>query len=290
MHWPSIAQTSHIGGMLTLVRLRGGLHGMNMDRHIQRVVAWADTLHATTHNSLPQLEIAQCATHDEMQRLKNVMGQHQYFRVLRQDGVPKYFQKMFENLQALAIAKSLLRRKAVSNLQELRLIFSSLLFATEHRILELGHTAASKDGAHVEVVKAAALIFALHGLRDIAITAAFFDILIQRLRNGLDDVIDHVLKFPDQAYISNELAAAPFLLWLCINGWKASSVKARQADRNYFVEKAAVLCEKVRIDSVEELRFQSWRMIPTVENYETACDDLWVDINTRTALRDIRQT
>ena len=145
MHWPSITQTSHIEGMITLVGLRGGIHGMDANRHIQRVVVRADVLHATAHNSLPQLGVAQHTARCEMQRLKDVVQQHRQSKMARPDGVPAYFRPVFEDVQALATAKSLLMKEAVSNLQELRPMFSSLLLMTEHSILELGHTAASPD-------------------------------------------------------------------------------------------------------------------------------------------------
>ena len=293
MQWPSIVQTSHIEGMITLVRLRGGMHRINMNRHIQRVVAWADILHATAHNSLPQLGIAQYTAHCETHCLKSVVKQHRYSGVAGQDVVPAQFQKLLEDLRALAIAKSLLKKEAVSNLQELRLSFSSLLFVTERNILELRHTAASLDSVMgkvngVEAVKAAALIFTFHGLRDITITAAFFDSLVRRLRDGLCGVFGS--KHQSPAFIQDDDVAAPFLLWLCLNGWKASAIETRQTDREFFVEKAAVLCESARIHSLEELGAHLCRVIFLAEYYIPACGGLWADMNTWTASRDIEWT
>ena len=278
--------------MITLVGLRGGLQEMKMDRHIQRVVAWADILHATTQDSLPHLEITQNTTYREMERLQNLLEKHHCSKLTAPQFLPKNFQRVLENLQALAMAKSLLGKKTVSSLPELRLVFSNLLFATEHRVLELGHTTASSpsvigDVAGVQAIKAATLIFIFHGLRDMAITAAFFDILIWRLRDGLHGIFGNDLKDQSSAHLANVTAAAPFLLWLCINGWRACGIKTRQADRGYFVEKAAVLCEIANIESLDELKLQIWRIVSTVENYEAACDGLWVDINVWTVLRDV---
>ena len=292
MHWPSITQTSHIEGMFTLVRLRGGIHGLNTNRHIQRVIAYADVLHAAAHNSLPQLGLAQYTAHSEMQRLKDFAKQHGYSRVVGQDAVPAYFQKVLEDLRILAMTKPPLMKEAGPNLQELRPIFSSLLFATEHSILELGHTAASSDPvmgnvAGVEAVKAAALIFTFHGLRDIAITAAFFDSFVRRLREGIRGVFDDVFQNPNPACIRDKAVAAPFLLWLCLNGWKASAIKTRQTDREFFVAKAAVLCESAEIDSLEELGSHIRRIVSIAEYCIPACVGLWADINTWTASRDV---
>lgn len=291
MHWPSITQTSHIEGMFTLVGLRGGIHGMDTNRHIQRVVAWADVLHATAHNSLPQLGLAQHTAHCETQRLKDAAKQHMHSIVAGQDVVPAYFQEVLEDLQALAMAKPLLMKEAVSSLQELRPIFSSHLFVTEHSILELEHAEASPDSiwgnaAGVEAVKAAALIFTFHGLRDIAITASFFDSLVGRLRDGLCGVFDRVSNYRNPAYTPDEaLASAPFLLWLCANGWKASAIKSRQTHWEFFIYKAAALCESARIESVEELDSHICRIVFLAEYYVPAYGGLWADINAWTASR-----
>ena len=292
MHWPSITQTSHIEGMFTLVGLRGGIQGMETNRHIQRVVVWADVLHATAHNSRPQLGLAQHTAHGERQRLKDVAKQPRDSVVAGQDAVPAYFQQVSEDLQTLAMAKSLLMQEAVDNLQELRRIFSSLLFATEHRILELGHADASLDSimgniAGVEAVKAAALIFTFNALRDIAITASFFDGLVRRLRDGLCGIVDHVFTNRNAASMPDGAAAAPLLLWLCFNGWKASAIKSRRTDWRFFVEKAAVLCVSAGIDSSEELQSCVCRIVSTADCYGPACGGLWVDINAWTASRGV---
>lgn len=278
--------------MITLVGLRGGIHEMNTNRHIQRAVAWADVLHASAHNSRPQLGIAQYPAHTEMQRLKDVVQQHKHSRMAGQDVVPAYFRQVLENLQALAVAKSLLTKKAVPNLQMLRPVFSNALFMTEHSILELGHTAASSDSAvgnatYVEAAKAGALIFSFQDLRDIAITAAFFDSLIRRLRDGLCGIFDLFFHIENLAYNPDEIVAVPFLMWLCLNGWKASAIKSRQTDQKFFAERAAVLCESARINTLEELSSHISRIGFMAEYYIPACSGLWADINTWAAPRDI---
>lgn len=278
--------------MITLVELRGGIHEMNTNRHIQRVVAWADILHASAHNSRPHLGITQYTAHCEMKRLKDVVQQHKHSRMARQDVVPAYFRQVLEDLQALAMAYSLIAKNAVSNLQELRPLFSSALFMTEHSILELGTTAAFPDSVegnvnYVDAAKAAALIFSFENLRDIAITAAFFDSLIGRLRDGLCGVFDLFFDFQNPAYIPDEILSVPFLLWLCLNGWKASAIKTRQTDRTFFAEKAAVLCESAQINTLEELSSHVSLMGFMAEYYIPACGGLWTDINTWTASREV---
>lgn len=289
MHWPSVTQNSHIEGMIRLLELRGGIHGMNTNRHIRRVVAHADILHATAHSSLPRLGITHDTAHSERQRLKDVVQQHRYSSMAGQDTVPTCFREVLEDLQVLAMAKSLHIKKEASNQWELRSVFSDFLFMTEHSILKLGHTAAfssdsvTKNVPFVEAVKAAALIFTFQSLRDICITAAFYDSLIRRLRDGLCGVFDDFLQHQNPAYISDKVLAAPFLLWLCLNGWKASVIETRQIYRVCFVEKAAVLCESARIDTLEELGSHIRGIVFTAEYCMPACDGLWADINTWTA-------
>ena len=297
MHWPSMTQTSHLEGMITLVGLRGGLHGMNTNRHIQRVVAWADVLHAAAHNSLPQLGIAQYTAGCEMQCLKDVVKQHHDTRVAAAPDVvvPAFFQQVLEDLQTLATARSLLVEESLSNRQEMRPIFSSLLFIAEHRILHLSHPAATSTNPAVaetlpnsiEAIKAASLIFTSHFLRDIALTASFFDPLVQRLRDGISGIYPEEKNSPNPAAYhtssssDKKVLSAPLLLWLYLTGLKACAIPPRQPHREFFVNKAAVLCSSVGIDSVEELSSYIDRSGFMAEYYVSACEGLWADITTQ---------
>ena len=272
--------------MIALVRLRGGIDGIDTNRHVKRVVEWADTLHATTHNSPLQLETVHHIAQWEIQPLMDIVKQHGYPRVAQRDVVPAYFRKVLENLQVLATAKPLLMRKEIPNRQQLRLFFSRLLFVMERQILELEYTASSTSVvgyfSSIEAVKAAVLIFTFHDLRDIAITAAFFDSLILRLREGLCGLCKHFSKIDNSAYIPDEAVAAPFLLWLCLNGWRASAIKTRQTDREFFVEKAALLCKSAGINSLGELGSQMCRIVFFADDCLIICRGLWEEINTWT--------
>lgn len=266
---------------------------MNTNIHVKRVVAWADILHAAAHNSLPRLGITQYSAHCERQGLKEALQQHKYSsRMAGQNAMPTYFREVMDDLQTLTMAKSLLMKKAVSNQWELRAMFSNLLFMTERSILKLGHTAAFSDPpmgdvSYVEAVKAAALIFSFHGLRDIIITAAFFDSLVRRLRDGLCVVFNDFPQHQNPAHISDKAVAVPFLLWLCLNGWKASAIKSRESDREFFVERAARLCESARVDTLEKLSSHICEIVFMAEHYIPACGGLWAEINTWNASRDI---
>ena len=294
MHWPSVTQISHIEGMITLLGLRGGINGMNTNKHVKRVVAWADILHAAAHNSLPRFGITQYTAHCERQGLKEALQQHRYSysSMAGQNAMPTYFREVMDDLQTLTMAKSLLMKKTVSNQWELRAMFSSLLSMTEHGILKLGHTMAlcesvTGDLSYVEAVKAAALIFSFHGLRDMTLGAAFFDKLIRRLRDGLCTIFHDFSQHQNPGYMSDKTVPVPFLLWLCLTGWKASAIKTRATDRRFFVDKAARLCESARIDTLEKLNSHICRIAFMTEHYIAACGGLWAEINTWTASRDI---
>ena len=290
MHWPSVTQVSHIEGIITLLGLRGGINGMNTNKHVKRVVAWADILHAAAHDSLPRLGITQYTAHCERQGLKEALQQHRYSysSTAGQNAMPTYFREVMDDLQTLIMAKSLFMKKAVSNQWELRAMFSNLLFMTEHSILKLGHTAAfsqsvTGDVSYVEAVKAAALIFSFHSLRDITPTAAFFDRLIRRLRDGLSVIFNDYLQHQNPACISDKASAVPFPLWLCLNGWTASAIKTRETDREFFIDKAARLCESARIDTLEKLNAHICGIAFMTEHYIRACGSLWAEISTWTA-------
>ena len=295
MHWPWITQASHIEGLMTLVRLRDSVDRIKPNRHIQRVVAWADILHAIATNLPPQLGATQYTTNQELKRLMDVVKRHGHSRVLSKISAPAYFQEVLGNLQALVVAKSLLEKKVISNSQGLRPIFSNLLVTTEYLILELGHKRISSDFGlesvnGVEAVKAAALIFTCHGLRDMAITAAFFEILIEQLRDGIGHVFGHFSRCIPPMFISNGAPAAPFLLWLCLNGWKACATETRQTLQSDFVEKAAIICKMAEIKSLDELDSCIGRMSLMTKDCSQCCSDLWADIETLVASHDYGQT
>ena len=275
---------------MTLVRLRGGLDGINTNNHIKRVVIWADILHATAHSLTPQFELAQGSAHQEMDRLLELVLKHTNLTLLEDNSVPSYFQDILRVMRALAMAKSMLIKKEFRDLQELRLIFSSLLFVIEHRILEMGNTMPPSkytigNASAIETVKSAALIFTIHGLRDLAITAAFYDSLVRRLRDGLCGIVNDVYQNHFGSN-SDEPLSANFLLWLCLNGWKASVTKSRKNERKPFIEKAAVLCESLKIDSSAVLYSHISNIVLLPDYHKSACSGLWADICTRTSLFD----
>ena len=308
--WPAAIQESHMSGLLTLVNLRGGIDGMSSNRHIKRVVAWADLLHATTHNTMPQLGTAKCTTDRDTKPLLNLVKRHG-FSVLNLNAasdeiIPKSLQDIFQNLRLLAKAKSLLLHvKSGDAAAELKPIFSSVLFKTERRILELGQGVllsdmyiqeGHEDGLETlfcaEAVKAACLIFTYHGLRDLNITAVFFEKLVSRLRDALENVLDHyrllgassesIVDEPREQFLLRKSGLPAkhliFLLWLMLNGWKASALDDQRDDRQWFVEAAAGICSMAHITSAAALGSKMQRVLFLPEYCLHAVRGLWTDI------------
>ena len=256
---------------------------MATNRHIQRVVVFADILHAIAHNSLPQFRIARYHVNQDTKRLTDVVSHHRYARMPEEAAIPVYMEQVWDDLQALTVARALVKRESVSDLQGLRPIFSSLLYVTEQRILDLEYTAASSkadmwQAIGFKAVQAGAFIFILHCLRDIAITAAFFDLLIRRLRDGLCNIPDDNSTDQGAVNLPGGATAAPFLLWLCANGWKACAPPPRQTDRQFFVDRAALICKSANIDSFEKLGACLGRLVFLTEYYLSACGGLWAEI------------
>ena len=258
---------------------------MGANRQIKRIVEWSDILHATAHNSAPQFESDQYTADYERERIIDMVGERRCAEIPFRDSTPAYFQKVLERLRALAMTKSLLIQVSSANVQELRILFSSVLFATEYLILELGHTAGCADlmtgkSDCVEAVKAAGLIFTFHGLRDLAITASFFDDLVRRLHDGLCGVFDDVFCSQNPIRSLDRTSSAPLLLWLCLTGWQASAIELRRADKHFFLEKAVMICRSVNIASLELLVSHMSRVVLLDEYHLPACRGLWADVKT----------
>jgi hypothetical protein len=315
--WPPAIQESHMSGLLTLVNLRGGIDGMSSNKHIKRVVAWADVLHATTHNTMPQLGTAKCTTDRDTKPLLNLVKRHGFsvlnLNAASDDIIPKSMQEIFQNLRLLAKAKSLLlHARSDDSAAELRPIFSSLLFKTERRILELGQGVlltdayifeGHEDGLETlfcaEAIKSACLIFTYHGLRDLHITAAFFGKLVGRLRDALENVLDHhrhvgarseaVENEAPEETLLRELGLPvkhlTFLLWLMLNGWKGSGLEEQREDREWFVEAAASICSISHITSAAALGTRMQRVLFLPEYCLDAVNGLWEDIEGARRLR-----
>ena len=277
---------------MTIARLRREADGVTSYGNFDGVIGWADVLHAAVHNSLPQLKVTPPDGRHEGMHLRDVLKQPDCLEVVALKMLPAPFRKVFRNLQTLARAKSLLMKSGMSDRHETRKIFSNHLLETEHQILELGQTSLTSPSntiylAMVEGVKAAALIFTFHRLRDISLTASFFDNLVWRLHDALSNILDDPCHTAVEACMLDEALVRPFLLWLCFSGWKGSTVKSRNFDRDFFLEKIVGLCEKGGIEAMDGLRAQVSKIAFLPEHDIQACSELWANMKTWMASHDV---
>ena len=317
--WPEDIQSSHLNGLLTLVKLRGGIDGLSTNKHIKRAVAWADVLHATAHNTQPQLGTAKCTTNRDVKPLLNLVKRHGYSTLsldaAADDIVPTALRDIFQNLRLLAKAKALLlHAKSNEAISELKPIFSSVLFKTERRVLELGQGAlltdvyvneGYEDGLETlfcaEATKAACLIFTFHGLRDLALSAVFFGRLVGRLRDALESVLDHYLEVAgSRDVVEGETEGMAllresglpvnhlsFLLWLLVNGYKASGLDELKERREWFVQTADAVCRMADITSSLALGTRMKRVCFLPDYCLPAVEGLWKDIEAKRWSEDI---
>lgn len=71
-----------------------------------------------------------------------------------------------------------------------------------------------------------------------------------------------------------------------MNRWLVSALKTREADRGFFVEKAAQICEIVGVNSLEDLISRINTILIFPEYNVPACSGIWSDISSWNASRD----
>lgn len=224
--------------------------------------------------------------------LTDLLKQPDYSEVVALKLLPAACRRVFRNLQTLARAKSLLMKSGMSDRHETRKLFSTYLLETEHQILELGQTGTSSPSntkylAMIEAVKVAALIFTFHRLRDISLTASFFDKLVWRLHDALSNIFDDPCLTENVVCMLDEAIVRPFLLWLCFSGWKGSMVKSRKFDRDFFLETIVALCEKGEIEAMDALRAQVSKIAFLPEHDVQGCSELWTNVQLWMASHDV---
>ena len=255
---------------------------MITNRHIQRVVAWADILHASVRSLLPTLGTAQYD--GKKPSAQRILASRRSSPLI----VPTYFQSILGDLQDLADMRSFLINQPSSRHQNLRVIFSDLLFLTEYSILEMGRSVTTpkppiKISEGEEAIKAAALMFTFQNFRDMAITATFFDPLLQRLREGLSVTYGDTFSEWHSTHPHNGMAAVALPLWLCLNGWKACAVTFRQSEQAFFVEMAANFCKNVKIESSERFISCLSQIVFSTMDRSSHCINFWTDVKEWTA-------
>jgi len=270
-HWPSDVQESHINGLAKLVAFRGGIDSLSTNRHIKRVVGWADLLHAATHDTLPRLGKSKCAVEPPASTLRQAMGEDNVEAatsgMLLQD-LPPDVRDVFRQLRLLSKAKSLLLSHRTEGLCEM---FSNMLWKLEHQIVAL-EARSDGDGkvsrfaprfwhdSMLKAIRTAALIFTYSALRDLK-APILFQKLTQKLRGylsalwlpgsgdqpfGVDDYFGLVWQWGNL-----DQTEAALLLWTIYSGWKGALFD--QAEREWFTMMAARLCSSHSILSAIDI-------------------------------------
>lgn len=295
MSWPDHYHNYHVTGLATLIELRGGIDTLSTNMHVQRVVAWADLLHAASHDRSPLLQVSSCTRHQDLETLYQLSG------VPRPADTLSVIQTVLERIRVLSKAKAFLLSRGSPSNSVLRQTFSSILFQTERLVVELGRsgTMIEQDLSQqiidrsppsvsiheflrtepgLTAIKSAVLIFTYHALRDLAITAACFDRLMRRLRINLVLLMEEIAALARAHSNFDADRAMTILLWMCLNGWKVTTSGSREEDRQWFITQARILCRIARVETLEDLTLRM-ASIAFLEKYcIPACAQFWADM------------
>lgn len=135
---PAEAQHTHMNGLLSLVELRGGLHTLNDNEPVRRVVTWADLVHAASNDRTPCLGLTQCDTGDDLKQLFSGSASAESAARMVYAGeapVPAPLKGVFETIRLLSIAQSspdVVDLKSTVN----RRILANTLYRIEYLLLD----------------------------------------------------------------------------------------------------------------------------------------------------------
>ena len=306
MGWPYETLCSHINGLERMVALRGGVRALGVNETLERVVTWADLLHAASHDTVPRLGKTTCSAgydlggqfilpSDTTSPLELLCG--------APPAVPNDLQDIFVHIRTMCIAleSTDLIDLRTNNLN--RRTFGNVLYHVEYMLLDPSPRPTPTTDADVaqfrlqqeamapleRACRYAGLVFTYLALRQLPIRAAFFDGLVQRLRVSLQQLL--ILNF-DMALIDPRLAGLDpldpppktrdlsILLWLLVEGWTASSIGRRSSDRAWFGSHAATLCRSRGILSEDELKTECKKTVWLESHCGPAVHALWLEIMT----------
>lgn len=285
--WPSHVQQSHIEGLARLVELRGGLEMMTASKQIKRVIAWADLLHAISHDQYPKLRVSSNIKSAEKAAL--VRYGTATATLSKEVDVPPMISDFLGNLRVLSATKSSLILKRD---KEVCKIWSSFLYSTERYAMFLSPEPMSnpelrtedwfwQNFSTIEAFKAALAIFTFHDLRDLPPTSAFFDGLLERLVSNLNILFNSVelLQHSGQEDVDVGVqvdSVLTILLWMLLQVWKVTG--HRTAERVWANTRAADLCARGRVSSFENFSVTLQRVVYSREHCPPAARAFWVDI------------
>lgn len=271
VEWASPIKDSHMNGLMKMVRMRGGLDGLSTNRHVKRVVSWADLLYAIVNGQLPALDMAKCTAYRNLTPIRDLAANQGFSDIDKRtaDRLPEELIPIFHDLQLLGFVKPYILKDIFPNMDVVRPCFSALLYKTERRILETAHSSHLNSGIAgiesdasawiklllVEASKEALLIYSFRELRAMTFAAAFFNKLVGRLRNALQIAVNQSQRFVEtQGQADFGQLHSDLLLWLCFMGWLACRTPRRGLHKAWFLSEAARVLDNAGVDSPEDLR------------------------------------
>lgn len=293
--WSTTTQAYHIDGLYALVHLRGGIESLKANKDIQRVVAWADLLHAASKLERPRLPLPSylftSSSGDIIESTPPYKSPEPTSDII--EDLPVHLRRAIQRLRSLFEIKCLLVECRTSELCQK---FSRLLWKFEHDILEaIGSPDEVKkidtyncneiQDSLFKATGVASLILTFSGLRDLA-ASVIFSKLSRHLKG-------HIERLKDTVWLENERVKAPpryqhsghrvprsqivLLLWIMFQGWKACCEDP--AYQEWFSQKAAQLCMSNSILSETSFCTILQNIIPRELDLEMESSKFWADIS-----------
>jgi hypothetical protein len=288
--WPSRVQLSHSTGLGEVIALRGGIEGLASNRHVQRVVGWADMLQSAMHGTSLHTKIPSTiaeASRDDV----GVPVRESPDGIILQD-LPEPIARVVRQLRILSSWRARLTGERTAKLSGK---FSDLLWTLEYTILEAKtpldsstpqsrHGTLSRNPLMVQVIGTAALIYSYWSLRNLAAP-----ILFDNLSKRLMDQCSALMKSVQKSFKAGRRASgspAPLdpvddlegdrlalLLWVFYLGFEGS--RSDPDTREWFVRQTAQLCWHNGILSHASVRKHIQRVLPDAQEGMEALDGFW---------------
>ncbi|OAP60340.1 hypothetical protein AYL99_05342 [Fonsecaea erecta] len=296
--WPSDTQTTHSRGLGHLISMRGGMETLNSNRHIQRVVGWADLLQSAMHGTKLRTQMpavveeasAEGLIPDNDSEKEEPMASSS---IVLQD-LP---QEIGDVLRQLRILSSVKTNLLEDRQQQMCRTFSNLLWKLEYSILDEPQSptstadhrqgdALSQEKLVGKVVGIATLIFSYLTLRDLAAPILYLR-LSGRLRAYVSAIMTPLQRLPkhvEPATPEGQLLGDEFLgdsqlailLWSLYLGWRGSQNDVKH--RTWFADQVAQLCWRHGILSHESIRGKIQSVIPQAEDLLKIQEGFWDEV------------
>ncbi|OAL38249.1 hypothetical protein AYO20_02308 [Fonsecaea nubica] len=282
--WPTEAQTTHSEGLGHLVSMRGGMETLNSNRHIQRVVGWADLLQSAMHGTRLRTQMPTVVEKASAEGLVPNDDSNQGQPTGASIGLKDLPQSVGDMVRQLRILSSLKASLLQDRQQHLCRTFSDLLWKLEYSILDVPLRPASaanrmdrdalpQHRLMENVVGTATLIFSYRILRDLA-APILYTRLSSRLRAYISAMVvspgrsQNQMKraAPEDGLLGDELpddSHLALLLWALYLGWRGSQNDVK--NRTWFATQAAQHCWRHGILSLASIRDEIQSVIPQAQ-------------------------